>query len=133
MFDKTIRDYVGFAEPYAAMAEDRVTAEPELSPLYDLLIGRSWLDHGDHWRWVAMASVEDLVAWAKDIRADEEDAAEDEEPFKYEQATRLTITVYSEQLQVVDKVARRHGGKRSPAIREMINYWERALTRGEQR
>lgn len=124
MFDKTIKDYAGFAEPYSAMAEDRVIAEPQLSPYHDLFIERGWPHHDDHWRWVANAPIEELIAWATEIRADEADEAEPE-PFKYEQVVRLTITLYPAQMRVVEALAHdRHRGKKSPAIQDIIDNWD---------
>lgn len=114
---------------YAERAENRVIASRPLSPYHDLLIGRDWPNHDEHWKWVATASIEDLIAWAKNIRADEEDAAEDElEPFKYKRAVRLTITLYPEQVRVVEALAHeRHRGKKSPAIQEIIDWFADSL------
>ncbi len=132
-FEKTIADYAGLLQPYAEMAEDRATTEPELLPYYDLLIEYDWPDQREHWKRVATADIADLVAWAEDIRRDEADEAEPEEPFKYERAIRLTITLYPDQLRLVEELARkRHRGKRSPAIQEIIDdlIWERAEEKG---
>lgn len=134
MFNKTIADYQGLEEPYAEMADDRVSAEERLSPFYDLLIERDQLDQADHWMWVAQAPVAELVAWATEIRADEEDAAEDEEPLVYEPAVKLAITLYPEQLQIVDALAHeQHRGKRSPAIQEIIDDYKAQKGVGEMR
>lgn len=129
MFDKTIADYAGLDEPWAEMADDRVSAEERLSPFYDLLIERDQRDQADHWQWVIETPIADLVAWAEEIRRDEADAAEDEaepeEPFKYERAVRLTITVYPDQLRAVRELAhKKHRGNKSGAIQEIIDDYK---------
>jgi len=130
MFDKTIKDYRDSEWPYREMAGDRVLAEEQLASYHDLLIERDWPHHDEdwHWEWVATADIADLVAWVEEIRTDEADAAEDEEPFKYPLAERLTITIYPKQLRAIDKVARRHRGQRSPAIQEIVDWFAERQT-----
>lgn len=70
-FNKTVEDYQMFDEPYAEMADDRVTAEPALSPHYDLLIEYDWDNQEEHWEWVATADISEIVDWAQDIRDNE--------------------------------------------------------------
>lgn len=71
-FKKKITDYGGLEEPYAEMADDRVSAEETLAPYRDLLIDYDWPNQGEHWEWVATAGIREIVAWAADIRANEE-------------------------------------------------------------
>lgn len=59
-------------EFWAEMAKDRAIAEEQLSPYYDLLIEYDWPDQAKHWQWIATADIEEIVAWATDIRSDEE-------------------------------------------------------------
>ena len=124
MFNKTIADYAGLDEPWAEMADDRVSAEPQLLPYYDLLIERGQIDQEDHWKWIATARLDEIVIWAAEIREDEADEPE-EEPFKYERAVAVTITLYPGQLAAVDtlKACKRHRGKRSPAVQEIVDWY----------
>lgn len=73
VFNKTVEDYQMFDEPYAEMANDRVDAEPELTPYRDLLIEYDWDNQGEHWQWVSTAPISEIVDWAKNIRASEEE------------------------------------------------------------
>lgn len=108
---------------YTELAENRVIASPELSPFHDLLIARDWPHHDQHWQRVAEAPVAELVAWAADIRRDEADEAE-EEPFKYERAEPRTVTMYPTQWRPVDTLAhKRHRGKASPALQEIVDWY----------
>ncbi len=131
MFDKTIADYAGLEEPYAIMAEDRVAAEPQLSPYHDILIDYDWPNQAEHWEWVATAPIDEIVAWAADIRADEADDTEEPEPFKYPQVTRHSITLYPRQVRAAMALAHeRHEGKKSPAIQEIIDRYIVAVAKG---
>lgn len=71
MFTKTVADYQAFEEPYAEMADDRVTAEPQLAPYRDLLTEYDWDNQEEHWEWVATAEIEEIVDWAETIRKNE--------------------------------------------------------------
>lgn len=70
-FTKTIDDYQMFEEPYAEMADDRVKAEPELSPYFDILIEYDWDNQEEHWVWVATGDISEIAEWAQNIRQDE--------------------------------------------------------------
>lgn len=124
MFEKTFADYAGLEEPYSDMAEDRVMAEPELLPYFDLLIERDWPHHDRHLKWVAIAPIKKIVAWATEIRADEADEAEPES-FKYELVERRCVSMYPSQWAIVHALAhKKHQGKRSPALQEIVDEYD---------
>jgi len=54
-------------------AAQRIHDNPELEEYRDLLIENLWDNQDEHLDWVATAPISEIVAWAEDIRQDEND------------------------------------------------------------
>lgn len=61
-------------ETYEAAAEQRVNNTPELSAHRDILIDYLWDNQQDHLQWVATASIDEILAWCKDVKSGEGEA-----------------------------------------------------------
>lgn len=53
-------------------AEVRVNLTPALQPFEDLLLRYDWPNAEEHAAWVATAPEAEIIAWAEQIRRDEE-------------------------------------------------------------
>lgn len=51
------------------LAERRVNKSAQLQAHRDVILDYDWPEGDEHWRWVANASVRELLAWAKGIKA----------------------------------------------------------------
>lgn len=63
----------GDSEAWRAIAEQRVLGTAALTPYHYELIQYDWGDLG-HAKWIATASEGEIVSWAKNVRANAEDA-----------------------------------------------------------
>ena len=65
----TLSDHIHDARIRAAA--QRIADHPELEEYRDLLLEYGWDNQDDHLEWVATAPIAEIIAWAQDIREDE--------------------------------------------------------------
>ena len=56
----------------AQQAQQRVLNSPALNQYYDIICEYDWNEEQEHIDWVCTAEIEEIEAWARGIRNDEE-------------------------------------------------------------
>ena len=54
------------------LASERIDNTPELEP-YRKTIMYDWQESGEHWAWIATASIQDIIDWAQSVEQDDAD------------------------------------------------------------